>query len=61
MYILFNEHYIFCVDPVGELRLAKQRIYELEKSEVLQRDEVCCRFASVSFIMIRDANLLTVL
>ena len=28
------------LDPVGELRLAKQRIYELEKSEALQRDEV---------------------
>lgn len=28
------------VDPVGELRLAKQRIHELEKGEALQRDEV---------------------
>lgn len=46
--ILFNEHSLACVDPVGELRLAKQRIDELEKIEYLQKDEVCiirsCKF-----------------
>lgn len=41
MFVLFNEHLIVCVDPVGELRLAKQRIYELETLLAHQRDEVC--------------------
>jgi len=32
---------LFVADPVGELRLAKQRIFELEKLETLQKEEVC--------------------
>ena len=41
--ILFNDHCtaIYAADPVGELRLAKLRILELEKSEALQKEEVC--------------------
>lgn len=40
-YLMTTVWVVYAADPVGELRLAKLRILELEKLEALQKEEVC--------------------